>query len=86
MFHILCNRCDIMWWFVTVMYDITLISNPKSKNKKISRNENENEKWNENNWSLLFLTLTFWLAVFLPYSIVQTFMMILIVLISACYS
>ena len=75
-----------MWWFVTVMCDITLISNPKSKNKKISRNENENEKWNENNWSLLFLTLTFWLAVFLPYSIVQTFMMILIVLISACYS
>jgi len=68
------------------MCDITLISNPKSKNKKIGRNKNENEKWNENNWSLLFLTLTFWLAMFLPYSIVQTFMMILIVLMSACYS
>ena len=32
--------------------------NSKSKNKKIKRKENRNEKWNENKLSLLFSILT----------------------------
>jgi len=31
--------CYILWQFVTVIYDIILISNLKSKNKKINENK-----------------------------------------------
>ena len=34
--------------FVIVMYDIILISNPKSKIRKRNKKEKENEKWNKN--------------------------------------
>ena len=41
---------------VTVMYDVTLNPNPKSKNKEIDRNENINRKKNEKKTSLLSST------------------------------
>ena len=43
---------------MTVICDLMLIPNFKSKNKKINRNENENKKRNENNLSPPYLTLT----------------------------
>ena len=43
---------------MTVIYDVILNSNSKSKNKKIKKIENRNEKINKNKLSLLSSILT----------------------------